>query len=131
MAKDFDVKVEGLKELRRDLRQQDRETLKEVQKTLKGAADIVRAEAAATAPRRTGALAGSYRAFTRGNAAGVRSPLPYAGVVEYGGTIQPRGVPIVFRRYEPITRAVERNRDRIVEHLGDGLEAAARRTGWH
>jgi phage gpG-like protein len=131
MPQDFDVNVDGLKQLRKDLRGVDRDALKEVQKVLKDAAGLAAITASELAPRRTGELARSYRAFTRGNVAGVRSPLPYAGVVEYGGTIRPKGVPIKFRKYEPVTRAVERQREAIVEHIGDGLDAAALHNGWH
>jgi phage gpG-like protein len=131
MAGDFDIRAEGLAELRRDLKATDREALKEVQKTLKGAADIAARTASELAPRKTGALARSYRPFTRGNIAGVGSTLPYAPVIEFGGTIRPKGTAIKIRRYEPVMRAAERQRDAIVDHLGDGIEAAARRTGWH
>ena len=128
---DYDVQVKGLADLRRDLRRLDQEALKEIRGALKDAADVVARDAATLAPRRTGRLAASYRPFTSGNVAGVRSRLPYAGVIEFGGTIRPRGVPIEIRRYEPVTRAVERQRDRVVEQVADGIEAAAKRTGWH
>lgn len=128
---EFAVKVEGLAELRRDLRHLEPETAQQIQGVLKDAADIVAREAALLAPRRTGALAESYRPFTRGARAGVRSRLPYAGVHEFGGTIEPRGVPILIKRSEPITRAVERQTDTIVSELGDGIERAAQSTGWH
>lgn len=129
--RDFAIKVKGLAELRRDLRATDREMLKEVQGALKDAAGIAAREAEATAPRRTGTLARSYRPFTRGNVAGVASTVPYAPVIEYGGTIKPKGSPIAIRRYEPVTRAIERQSEAIVERIGDGIEEAARRTGWH
>jgi hypothetical protein len=47
------------------------------------------------------------------------------------GTISPKGTPITIRRYEPVTRAVERRRDAIVDDIGDALETAALRAGWH
>jgi phage gpG-like protein len=88
-------------------------------------------EARATAPRQSGALAESYRPFTRGNIAGVRSRLPYAGVVEYGGTIDPRGAPITFGRRLIVTKAAEREADRVVDEIGSSIEEIARRHGWH
>src|SRR3954465_1154146 len=106
MAKDFDVKVDGLRDFRRDLKRTDTEAAKALQKELRQAVGKVAIEAAATAPRKTGTLARSYRPFTRGNVAGVRSNLPYAPVIEYGGTIEPKGSPVHIRRYEPVTRAV-------------------------
>lgn len=131
MAPAFDVDVDGLRALRRDLKRLDKELPKALNKEIKEAVGKVAIEAAATAPRKSGALARSYRPFTRGNIAGVRSPLPYAGVIEYGGTISPKGTPITIRKYEPVTRAVERRRDEIVEDVGDAIEHASRRAGWH
>lgn len=128
---DFAVKVEGLAELRRDLRRLEPAALKEIQGTLKGAVNVVAREAALLAPRRTGEYAASFRPYTRGNRAGVRSTWPGAGVHEYGGTIRPRGTPILIRRSAPITRAAERQMDTVVQELGDGIEQAARSTGWH
>lgn len=106
------------------------ETGKALQRELKEVVGKVAAEAALLAPRRTGALAESYKAYTRGNVAGVRSALPYAGVIEFGGTISPRGTPITIQRSAPITRAVQRQTDSIVEHVGDAIDTAARRAGW-
>jgi phage gpG-like protein len=131
MPKDFDVHVDGLRDFRRDLKKTDAEAAKALQRELKEAVGRVSIEAAATAPRKTGTLARSYRPFTRGNIAGVRSPLPYAGVIEFGGTITPKGAPVLIRRFEPITRAVERRRDEIVDDIGDAIEQAARRAGWN
>jgi phage gpG-like protein len=130
MAQDFAVKVEGLAELRRDLRRIDPELLDEVREALKAGAQRVATRAASVAPQRSGRLAASYRAFTSGNRAGVRSTLPYAGVVEYGGTIRPRGTPIVFRPAMPITGSVEYEQERIVRDLDRGIAEAAQRTGW-
>jgi hypothetical protein len=127
---EYAVKVNGLAELRRDLRELEPTTAKEIQRVLKEGAQIVAEEASRLAPRRTGTLAGSYRAYTRGARAGVRSPLPYAAVHEYGGTIRPRGTPILIQRSEPVTRAVERQTDAIVASLAEGIEAATSRDGW-
>ena len=91
----------------------------------------VAAEAAPLAPRRTGALAASYKPFVTQRGAGVRSRLPYAPVIEYGGTIRPRGVPIEIARSQPVTRAVLRQQDRAVERAGDAVDRAARDSGWH
>ena len=127
---DITVKVEGLARLRRDLRALDRAAVTEVRDVLRDAAGIVAERAALLAPRQTGALAASYKPFTAGNRAGVRSRLPYAGVVEYGGTIRPRGTPIEFRRALPLTRAAQQQADTIVQRLDRGLGEAAARHGW-
>lgn len=131
MAQDFAVNVEGLAEFRRDLRRLDHEAGDEVRETLEHGAEIVAVQAALLAPRRTGALAASYRAYTRGNRVGVRSPLPYAGVIEFGGTISPRGTPFLIQRSAPVRRAALRQADAMVHELERGIERAARQTGWH
>jgi hypothetical protein len=127
----FDVRVDGLRDFRRDLKRLDKDLPKELNKEIKEVVGKVAVDAALSAPRDSGALARSYRPFTRGNIAGVRSPLPYAGVIEYGGTISPKGTPITIRKYEPVTRAVERQRDHLVEEIGDAIERASHRAGWH
>lgn len=131
MARDFDVRVDGLKEFRRDLKRVEPEAAKALQKELRAAVGKVAIEAAATAPRKSGTLARSFRPFTRGNTAGVYSDVPYAPVLEYGGTIEPKGTPIKIRRYETVTKAVIRQQEAIVDHIGDAMDDAARRAGWH
>lgn len=128
--RDYTVNVQGLTELRRRLRATDVGALGAVQSTLRRAAGLAAEEASRLAPRRTGALAGSYRPFARGNIAGVRSRLPYAGVIEFGGTISPRGAEIRFERSEPVTRAIEHERDAIERTLVGDFDAMARRNGW-
>lgn len=130
MAKVFAVRTEGLREFRRDLRRLDPALDRELRIELRESIIKVAAQAALLAPRRTGELAASYRPYVRQNAAGIRSALPYAPVIEYGGTIRPRGVPIEFKRSLPVTRAVLREADTIVESFGDAVERAADKTGW-
>lgn len=130
MAQDVQVRVDGLREFRRDLRKVDREVDKELRGEIKDAANTVLEEARATAPIRTGALARSLKVSVTGRGASIYSALPYAPVVHWGGVIEPRGVPIRFPRTEFITRAVERGADRLVEDIGDGVERAAKRAGW-
>lgn len=130
MAKNFAVNTTGLREFRRDLKRIGPELDKELRVELREAVNTVAAQAAATAPRKTGRLAASYRPFVNLRTGGVRSRLPYAGVIEYGGTIRPRGTDITIRRYAPITRAVEQQTERIVEQFGDAVDRAAHRAGW-
>jgi hypothetical protein len=130
MPKDFAVKTEGLRQFRRDLKRLEPEVDKQLRKETREIAARVAVEAAATAPRRSGALARSYRPYVTQRGAGVRSRLPYAGVIEYGGTISPRGVPITIKRHAPVTGAIERQTERIVEAIGDAVERAADSAGW-
>jgi hypothetical protein len=131
VAKDFEVHTEGLRDFRRDLKHLDPQLDKELRVELREAVGKVTAQAALLAPRRTGALARSYRPFVMQRSAGVRSRLPYAPVIEYGGTIRPRGVPILIQRSQPVTRAVERQTEQIVSEFADAVDRAARKAGWH
>jgi hypothetical protein len=87
---DPQIQLQGWADFRRDLKAIDRDFPKEANRVLKAAVGEVAVEAAVTAPRRTGRLSRSYRPFTRGMIAGVRSTLPYAPVIEYGGTSRSR-----------------------------------------
>lgn len=125
------VEVQGLKALRASLRAVDRGALREVQKVTKAAAQIVAAEAGRNAPRgRTGNLAASLRGTTQGTAGIVRSPLPYAKVHEWGGTIRPRGVPITIKRSAYVSRALDSKAEQVGKALADGFDRLARTNGW-
>jgi hypothetical protein len=130
-VRDGAVRVEGLADLRRDLRKMQPAALKEIRDVLKHSAEIVAVEARARAPRLTGKLAASIRPGTAGNSAVVRSRLPYAVVHEFGGTIRPRGAPIRIKRREMVTGALAHRQDAIVRALADGIDRAAARNGWH
>jgi phage gpG-like protein len=125
------VRIEGLAELRRDLRKMQPDTLKEMRSELKAAAVIVAVASRPLAARRSGTLAASFRPGTAGNTAFVRSRLPYAAVHEFGGTIRPKGAPITIKAQPAPTRALEAATDRIVDSIGDGIERVAGRNGWH
>ena len=124
------VQVEGLAALRKGLRGVDKDALKAVQAVTKTAAGIVAVEASRLAPRQTGALAASIKGTTSGNKGVVRSPLPYANVVNWGGTISPRGTPVTFKRADFIGRAMDAKGDEVQAALEQGFDALARRNGW-
>ena len=121
----------GFKEFRRDLKRLQPEAEKALRKDIKAAAGKVALAAQATAPRVTGAYAKSIRPYVTARGASVGSRLPQAGVLHFGGTIRPRGVPITFPARPVISLALDRQTDRIVDDLGDAIEQAARRVGWH
>ena len=125
------VRVEGLREFRRDLKKLEPEVAKELRRDIKDVAGRVASEAAARAPKRTGAYARSIRPYVTARGASVGSRLPQAGVLHWGGTIRPRGVDITFRPRPVVSEALDRQANRIVEDLGDAVEKAARRAGWH
>lgn len=128
---DVMIETEGLAALRRDLKRLDPLIDRELRDAIRDAAGKVAITAGALAPRRSGELAHSIRPFVSGAKASIGSTVPYAGVVHWGGTIRPRGEPITFKRTEFITRAVDDHADQIVQDMGDGVERAARRAGWH
>jgi hypothetical protein len=117
---DVTVNTAGLREFRRDLRRLEPELDKELRKELRTAVAIIAARAASIAPR----------PFVTARSAGIRSALPYAPVIEYGGTISPRGAEIRFAQRLPVTTAVERYADKLVDDFGDAVERAADHTGW-
>jgi hypothetical protein len=124
------VYVDGLQELRRDLRQIGPDAVKEIRGVIKGAAQVVAADARTRAPRKTGRLANSIVATTSGDRGVIRSPLPYAAVQHWGGTIRPSGTPIRIKRTEFISVALDRRRELVVEAMARGIDEAARRNGW-
>ena len=126
---DGTVEVKGLQQFRRDVRRADKEVGKEFQKELRTLAQRVAQEAASNAPRVTGTLAGSYRGTARGTAGIVRSTNVVARFIEFG--FHPRGGETFVEGVNPIGRAVEQQEDEIVDGLGDAVERAATRLGWH
>lgn len=126
---DVQVKAEGLAQFRRDVRRADKEIGKEFQKDLRAIAQDVAREASSLAPRRHGALAGSYRGSARGATAYVRSPLIYARFLEFG--FHPRGGDTFVEGRNFVGRAMERREGEIVDQLGEAVERAATNLGWH
>lgn len=135
MARTAAVLVEGVKDLRRDLRAIDKALPKELTKALKAAAEEVLPTARALAPKRSGRLASSLRASGAGNKASIRSPLPYANVQHWGGSVGRgrvggRGGSTHINPTKFIVRAVDRHHEDVVDRLGDEIEALAERHGW-
>jgi phage gpG-like protein len=131
MADTVAVTTKGLGEFRRDLRRLEPLVDRELRDALREAGEKVAITAGAHAQRRTGEYAHSIRAFVSGAKVSVGSTLPQAGVLHFGGVIRPRGVPITFRPHPVILEAIEDHADELVDDIGDGVERAARRAGWH
>ena len=125
------IRLEGFKEFRRDLKKLEPDVDKELRKDIRAAAAKVAAAAAVSAPRVTGEYAKSIRPYVTARGVSVGSRLPQAGVLHWGGTIRPRGVDIKFPARPVISDALDKQTDRIVEDLGDAVDRAARRAGWH
>jgi hypothetical protein len=124
------VRVDGLRDLQRDLKALDPDVRREVTKALKEGADVVARATGPLAARRTGKLAGSFKPGASQMQAYVRSRLPYAGVLEYGGVIKPKGAPVTITAHPAATLALKRNEEKIVDHIGDAIERVASKHGW-
>jgi phage gpG-like protein len=124
------VHTQGLKELRGALRALEPAADRMLRDELRHAGEKIAVTAGALAPHRTGDLAHSIRAYVLGARVSVGSTLPYAGVVHWGGTIEPRGVPIHFRRTEFIVRAAEDHADELVNDIAEGVDRVTRSLGW-
>lgn len=121
------IRVEGLKDLRSDIRKMQPDLLAEMRGVLKDSAEIVKTRGAALAPRGRRPippsrkphvrLADSLRAGTSGNAAIVRSRALYGPKIE--------------RQTEFLSRALEATEDEVVDSIADGIDRLAVRHGWH
>jgi HK97 gp10 family phage protein len=85
------VKVEGLRELRKEIRALgDKDLNRSLNKANKAAADVVRDEAKTSTrmPRKSGKLAGSVKSGASGDratvSAGSAVKVPYAGAIHFG-----------------------------------------------
>lgn len=124
------VQVEGMAKFRRSVKAIDKGALAEVQAVTRYAAEIVASKARTNAPFRSGKLHDSIVGTTSGASGIVRSPLAYAAVHEYGGTIRPRGVPIVIQRSAYVDRAADDSQEQVMEALATGFDTLCRLHGW-
>lgn len=81
--------------------------------------------------KQSGKLAGGWRPGAAGNAAFVRNRVPYAGVLEFGGTIRPKGTPFTIRAHPAGTRALQLREEQIVDAVGDAVMSVFERHGFH
>jgi hypothetical protein len=128
---DARVQIENGAEFQRELRKIDPLFDRELKDSIRKGTGKIAVTAGARAPRDSGELAHSIRPYVSGVRASVGSTLPYAGVHEFGGSIQPRGVPITIKASGFVGRAVDDHAEEIVEDIADGFDRAARRAGWH
>lgn len=136
------VAVDGLKELRRAMRNFDPEVGRRLREDLKAAGDIIAREAsrrvradvgAGSRGRSTGRAAGSLRAVSKGNdifIVGGKAVVPYYGWLDFGGDLKPTG-----RRYNRQSRrflergryiypAIDKNMPRVVEAVQHAIKRA-------
>jgi hypothetical protein len=133
VAGEFTVKIEGLKEFRKALKDSVDANPRELTKALKEAGSILPAKIRANAPHKTGALAGSVGNVS---ATGTKGRIPvrakHAAPVEFskrGAAAQTLtakyGAP---PRYA--YKAVGDSADEVIERIYDGLEQIVTAHGW-
>lgn len=127
---EFAIKTQGLTPLLRSLNKVNKDVSKDLKRGLRDIAKKVRSDARPLAPVRTGALARSITYSATNKGASVRSPLPYAGVHEFGGTISPNGGPITIKASRFLGRAVQKDTAHIEDEIGRLFEDVARRNGF-
>ena len=125
-----EVEIKGGRQLRAALRRTEPEADQSLKRELREAGARVALVGASKAPRRSGALQRSIRPYVTTRGISIGSTLPYAGVVHWGGTINPRGAPITFERRPFLEEAVEETADWILDQVAHGFDVAARKAGW-
>jgi hypothetical protein len=137
MAKAIEpVRIEGIRELQRALKQMDGESQKRLRTVFNTAADIVAQGAARKVPRKSGAARASIRVGSSQREARVKAgnarKAPYYPWLDFGGAVgKGRSVKRPFAksgRY--IYPTFTENRDEIMSTLHDELIAMLKGVGW-
>ncbi len=117
------VRIDGLRELSRDLKKLSAELPKELKAVSKDAAEIVADESRTLAPVRSGKLRGKVKAGATAKGGDVRiGGLPYAGPIVFGWrkhNIEPN--PFIFT-------ALDKRRDEVIEKFEKGIDALVERS---
>ncbi len=128
------IKVDGLIQFQRALKQMDGESQKQLRVVLNSAADLVVATASRRIPRRSGKAAASIRAMSSQREAkvmGGSKKVPYVGWLEFGGRVGQKHAtqrPYIHGgRY--IYPGYTANRPEVQEVLARGLADLVRQAG--
>jgi phage gpG-like protein len=124
------IRVDGLKDLQRDLKQLQPAARKDITKALREGAKLIHRTGRPYVAQKSGRLARGWRPGATQMQGFVRNREPYAGIQEYGGTIRPKGAAVEIRAKPSMTRALEQRQEALVDSVGDAVEDAARRYGW-
>lgn len=122
------VEIEGLKQLDRDLKRLH----PELQRQLKGGLKDIAQGVAREASNRVHARSFSYRGYSTGNKATVRSVGSEAFVarfLEFG--FHPRGSSTFVEGRNIVGRVIEDREQQIIDDVGELVDKTARRAGWH
>lgn len=130
MAQNWGVRVEGLAELRRDIKRAIAGTPTEITQAIKEAGGPARVAVVAETPQRTGRLAAGWRVSAAGATGSVTNRVPYAG----GAVWAQRGKWRGFQKYGPPPRfgppGIERASPQIQAILSRHLETIVSFYGW-
>lgn len=128
------IKVDGLRDFQRALRTMEEGAQKQLRVTLNVVADVIRVPAQRLTPTRTGAARTSIRLASGQREVSIKAggrKAPYFGWLDYGGRIGP--AKSVRRPFIPEGRilypAFKRNREAVLDTLGQGLADLARHAG--
>lgn len=122
------IRIEGLRELRRGLKQIEKSAPRELNKAIKASvSDIVLPQARSQTPRASGALAGATRVGSRGDRITLRNPKPYANTIHWGRLAwprqgHPRAVPSPVKGTHFLTGSIDDNRFRIASTVVEEIE---------
>ncbi len=130
MSEQFEIRIDGLAELRRAIRTADGRAPRELTAGLKRAAEPILSRLRGIPARRTGDLAGSYKASVRGTSANIVTGVPYGAGAEWGRYGRWRG----FERYGAVPRfvwpAVEAEAKVVMGLIAEELEELLTIRGW-
>lgn len=129
MGLSADIRIEGLRELNKALREVDEALPKEMRSNLKAVADRVASKAAGRVPRRSGKLASSIRGLASQKSASIAegtARVPYAGSFEFGGW--PKGRPYL-KEGRVLFPTAQESEDEVVEAVTEAIEGLIRKAG--
>src|SRR5881275_3315528 len=134
-SRDAAINVEGQAELRKALAAIDRGFGREINQAIKHGLEKTVPVAAGLAPHKTGRLAASLKAGAAGNRSFIRSRLPYANVIHWGGNVpNQRSTSTRPKRHFEASlfaeRAISSRAEQIVDEVGDQLDRLATRHGF-
>lgn len=128
------IKIQGLTQFQRALKQMDGESQKQLRVVFNKAADLIVQEAPRGMPRKTGKAAGSLKARSGQREAvviGGGKKAPYYPFIDFGGSVGPRKT--TKRRFIKSGRymypAYSRNTNTIQRILEDGLKELVESAG--
>lgn len=129
---DATVRIEGLGAFRRDIKRLNPVAERELRDDLAAVAGRVAAAADSRVNHRGAQPSWSYRGTATGLRASVRSTGRKGFVARfYEFGFHPGGSGTFVAGRHPVGSVLEQREEQIVEQLGDAIERAALKTGWH